>query len=480
MGKKKLSSDGILFCGESSNGVTGSQYYVKFGKYQILLECGLYQSAKDDYLEGYKANAAKFAFKPKELDYVFVCHAHIDHCGLLPRLVREGFNGKIICTSSTAMIMKPLLTNSCGIIKNEAKLLSKKYSREYKPLYEDEDVEGVFRLIETYDKYDTTIRLNDEISFQWLRNSHCVGAAQLRLILSEGTKFKRILYSSDIGALQSCNHYMDDTEYPVDFNDVVIMESTYGGKREKPRKRSRDIEMMKAAVDTTIERNGTVIFPCFSFSRTQEILSTLSDIYNGDESFRAEVYIDSLLSCEITEMYNKTIRLYGDREYWRKVLEWNRVHLIKDKADSRNVIADDTPKIIITSSGFCRNGRIVEYLKRYLKDERAMIIFSGFVGDNPSYLSYRIKNFRSNRYIRINGENVPNKADCVSLTSFSSHAGLEDLLEYGENLNTNKVVLVHGDEEAKANLAAQLKERISKMNKTYRVCVSVKGMKINL
>ena len=130
MGKKKIKNDGIYFTGESSVDVTGSQYVVKFGDYQCLLECGLHQSRSNDYLDSYRINAAKFKFKPSEIDFLFVAHPHIDHCGLIPRLVKEGFRGKIISTPQTAMVMKPLLLNSCYIVNDEARVLSKRYGRE--------------------------------------------------------------------------------------------------------------------------------------------------------------------------------------------------------------------------------------------------------------------------------------------------------------------------------------------------------------
>ena len=153
MAKKKLKRDGVYFTGESANDVTGSQYLVRFGKYPCLLECGLHQSRSNDYLDSYKINSEKFKFNPKEIDYVFVCHTHIDHIGGLPRLVKEGFNGKIIATPDTAAIMKSLLLNSCYIVQEEAKIISKRYKRNYKPLYNEEDVYKTLSMIETYEEY---------------------------------------------------------------------------------------------------------------------------------------------------------------------------------------------------------------------------------------------------------------------------------------------------------------------------------------
>lgn len=297
MAKKKLKTDGIFFTGKSSDDVTGSQYFIKFGNTNCLIECGLHQSASNDYLDSYKINSEKFQFKPSELDYVFVAHSHIDHCGLIPRLVSEGFSGKIITTKHTAQIMKPLLFNSCAIITDEARVLSKRYGREYKPLYTEDDVNRTLDLIEICDEYNRIYWLNDNVSFQWLNNSHCIGAAQLQLILQDGAKKKKVLYTSDLGALKSENHYVTNTEIPKMFNDVVIMESTYGdSKKNNNKKRVADVEHLRVAINTVLERKGTVILPCFSFSRTQEVLTTLYEIYGVQKDFCTPIFVDSKLS----------------------------------------------------------------------------------------------------------------------------------------------------------------------------------------
>jgi metallo-beta-lactamase family protein len=480
MAKKKLKTDGIFFTGKSSDDVTGSQYFIKFGNTNCLIECGLHQSASNDYLDSYKINSEKFQFKPSELDYVFVAHSHIDHCGLIPRLVSEGFSGKIITTKHTAQIMKPLLFNSCAIITDEARVLSKRYGREYKPLYTEDDVNRTLDLIEICDEYNRIYWLNDNVSFQWLNNSHCIGAAQLQLILQDGAKKKKVLYTSDLGALKSENHYVTNTEIPKMFNDVVIMESTYGdSKKNNNKKRVADVEHLRVAINTVLERKGTVILPCFSFSRTQEVLTTLYEIYGVQKDFCTPIFVDSKLSCDISKLYSSMLD-GEDLDKWNAVINWENVRFIEEKEESRGCVENSIPKIVISSSGFCTNGRIVSYLKKYLKDSNSMVIFSGYTGDNPSYLSYRIKNYKGNRSIKVNGEMIPNKADCLNLTTFSSHANNNDLITYGSNLLTNKLILVHGSTEAKKCLSEKLNEAISKNNKTYRVIESFKGMIVHL
>lgn len=480
MAKKKINHDGIQFIGKAAEDVTGSQYLVRFKDTRCLLECGLYQSQSNDYLDSYKINSEKFKFKPAEIDYVFVAHPHIDHCGLLPRLVGKGFNGRIIATVETAKVLKPLLLNSCMIVQDEARVLSKRYKRTYEPLYSEDDVYRTLELIDTYGEYNHVYHLNDTVSFQWLKNSHCVGAAQLQLILSDDMKKKKILYTSDIGSLNTQNHYVDSTEIPEMFNDIVIMESTYGDTAKTSRKtRDFDVQHLKSIIDTTIERKGTVLLPCFSFSRTQEILTTLYELYAGDSDFHTNVYVDSKLSCDICALYSDLLK-GNNLKLWNKIREWDKVRFISEKTESSNVIADAKPKIIISSSGFCTNGRIVNYLKRYLRDSNSTVVFSGFTGDNPSYLSYRIKNYRSHKFITINKEKIANRADCAVLSSFSSHANYLDLVKYGSSLNTNKVVLVHGSTQSKLSLASALSDAISKNDKTYKVVCAYRGLIINI
>lgn len=480
MSKKKLKGDGIFFTGKASEEVTGSQYLVRFGDYQILLECGLHQSKSNSYLDSYKINSEKFQFKPSEIDFLFVAHPHIDHCGLIPRLVKEGFRGKIIATQNTATIMKPLLLNSCYILNDEARLLSKRYKREYKPLYEESDVHTALRLVNAYCEYNTVYQLNEAISFQWLKNSHCVGAAQLQLIMSDKGKTRKILYTSDIGALHTNNHYLTDTEIPSMFNDVVIMESTYGeSKRDTKKTRGFDVEHLRVSINTVLERGGSAILPCFSFSRTQELLTTLYDIYGSDENFTTQIIVDSKLSCDISKLYSSVLD-GRDLEMWESVYNWQNVKFVSEKTDSQHCVTDPAPKIVISSSGFCTNGRIVNYLKQYLKDPNSMVIFSGYTGDNPTYLSYRIKNYREHKFISINKEQIANKADCITLSTFSSHANHSDLIKYGSSLNTNKVILVHGSAEGKKCLSEKLKEAISKNDKTYRVMSAFRGMIVHL
>ena len=405
IGRLKLKSDGIMFVGNNAEDVTGSMTLIKFANKQILLEAGLYQN--NDYLESYKVNTEKFKFKPEEIDYVFVGHCHIDHIGLLPRLVKEGFTGKIIITYPTSIISKHLLLNCVFILADEARVLSKRYGRDYSPIYSEDDVYNTFKFYTVYNQYDTLFQLDDVVSFQWLKNSHCVGAAQLQLILNDGIKKRKLLYTSDIGALETKNHYVENTEVPTFYNDLIIMESTYGlNTRISKKTREFDVEHLRVAIDTVLERHGTLVLPAFSFSRSQELLTTLFLLFGDDENFTTPIIVDSMLTCDICFDYGQVLQ-NDYLDLWNRVYNWKNVKYIREKSDSQTCVLDSTPKICISSSGFCTNGRVLSYLDKYLRDINSMICFSGYVGDDESYLSYRIKNGKSHKTININKKPVP-------------------------------------------------------------------------
>ena len=480
MAKKKLKDDGIYLCGNNAVDVTGSLIYIRNNGKQILLECGMIQ--QNDYLENYRLNSEKFPFNPAEIDYVFVGHTHIDHIGRIPALVNQGFKGKIIASHATAMLMQPLLLNSAFILQSEARCLSFKYKREYKPIYDEGDVYKTMDLVYEYDEIHKEIELDDIVSFEWLANSHCVGARQLRLSLVNESGIKQhILYTSDIGGLHTDNHYLQDTEIDNRRYKYVFMESTYGeSARQTKKTREFDMEHLRVGIQTVLERGGTFIMPCFSFSRTQEILTNLYELYHLDKNFKYDIVVDSKLSVDICDLYEQLLT-DDDLKLWNKVSNWERVQFITEKTDSLACVKDHRPKIIISSSGFCTNGRILSYLHEYLSDEKSMICFSGYVGDDNSYLSYRVKNYKENKEIKISGDYVENKADCMSLMTLSSHANRKDLLEYGSSVNVaEKLILVHGSVVAKNSLKEDLKKEISKKDKSFKVVCATKDMFLKL
>ena len=478
----KKSKNCMIFSGYAANDVTGSEIAINYNGKNILIECGLHQS--NDILEAYNANIQKFPIKASKIDYVFIMHPHIDHIGRLPMLFKRGFSGKIISTQETKIIARNLLINSSYIAESDANYLSKKYHRIYDPLYNKYDVNTVLDFFVTYDINKSVIKLDDTVSFRFFSNSHCVGACSLQLILTNGIETKRITYTSDIGAIHTNNSFVDSLDYKgltETYSDIFIGESTYGeGKRDTKRSRKKDLEILRSTIMNTLENGGTVINPSFSFARTQEMLKCIYDIFKDDEDFGdTEVVVDSMLSVQMCEDYKAVLKGY-DLIEWNEILQWKNLKLIKDKNESIANVSDKTPKIVISSSGFCMNGRILEYLKAHIENENDTIIMSGFCGADKSYLGYRIKNAKPNEVIRICGNGYRNSAHLVNLTTFSSHADFRDLCDIYSHLKTNKLILVHGSESAKMTLKDSLQEKIADNNLTYKVVCATKDMIVNL
>lgn len=472
---KKKKANGIYFVGNNASNVTGSQIYVKYGNLNILLECGGVQS--NNRAESYALNNKRFPFPVKDLDYVFVNHAHIDHCMLLPKLLRYGFNGKIICTSQTAKVMRFLLQNSAYICQEDAKILTKRKGKYHSPITTLDEADTIMDYVYEYDGFEE-YKLNDSISFRWYNNSHCVGSTQLELNLyNERDGKKSILYTSDLGGIPRFN-YVENTEIPNKYFDVAIMESTYGERSKEvlsKKKFSSEMEKFKVSILQTLENGGKVLIPSFAFSRTQQIITALFETFGSDNNFLYDVVVDGKMACDISELYSSILN--GEHlDKYKQVYSWKNLKFIKDKEDSKYNIACRKPKIVISSSGFCTAGRIINYLSEYLKDDKNLICFCGFIGSDESYLSYRIKNSDKKKTININHIPIKNAANCIAVNFFSSHANYNELINFGKELNCQKIYLVHGSKEAKENIKNSLQSSLLKNNKTTRVICSSKDM----
>lgn len=469
--------------GRAAKEVTGSCLYLKWHGFQMLIECGIYQS--NDILEAYNANKYMFdGIDMSDIDAIVIGHLHADHQSALPYAWRKGFNGKIYMTPETAKISKNLMLNSAYIMDGDAKYLIRRFKKQYEPLYDKYDVETVMDYVEIIGDYDKDIPIYDDgnVLLRFLPNSHCIGAAQIILTLKSGSAVKKIYYSSDLGAIKTQNHFVKNLQLPdcKEHFDVSFIESTYGdGKRESRRKRKKDLEILKTVINETIAKGGKVIIPSFAAVRAQEVLYSLYSIFGNDDSFKTDVVVDSPLMRDICKDYSLVLN-GAERVEWDEVMRWKNIKFIKEKTASLAAIVSDAPSVVVSSSGFCTNGRVTSWLQNYLNDENSTIVFVGYLGDDNSYLSYKINNTKRNASVKINGKYVENKINIVSLQTFSSHAPCSDLVEIGAGLNTDKIVLQHGSQEAKENLKCLLEDEISKQNKTSKVVISNQGMFIRL
>jgi len=467
MGKKKDKIK-ITFLGNNSEAVTGSMTLIETPNKNILLECGTIQT--NNLINDFKDNAKSFPFKPKNIDYVFVNHIHQDHVGRVPKLIRDGFDGKIICTEITKEFMKPMGLDSAKIIEREADTVTHRKGKETYPYYTESEVWRMIELTETYD-YNEIYNLDEEISFRFLHNSHLLGACQLELFIKESSgHISKILYTSDLGRVNLKNYYVDDLDKCTNAN-IVISECTYGDsdKNFKP-DRQKDLEKLKTTIHQVCDiQKGRILIPVFSLSRSQQILTDLYLMYHEDKSFKTKIILDSPLIWEITKVYKKVLK-DDDLELFENACNWENVKFITDYKESRACVENDSPKIVLSSSGFLQKGRAVNYLCEYIKHPKDCIITCGY--SSPNSIAGKIKSGQKN--ITVDGVSYKNKCGLTVLNSYSSHIQQNELLNYLKDIQCEKIYLLHGDIDGKLHFKGLLEDELRKMNKTTRIISTVK------
>lgn len=471
---KKKDKIKISFIGNNSVDVTGSQILVQTQNKNILLECGMIQS--NSLLDDFKNNSKSFSFRPQNIDYVFLNHIHIDHSGLVGKLIRDGFQGKIIATSITKKLIKPMLLDSAKIIERDSEYITKKRGKQVYPYYTNDDVYNAIALTEEYG-YDEIFELDDEISFKFLHNSHIIGASQLELFIKNESGFvSKILYTSDLGNPKIKNYFTGDLEKCKTAN-IVISECTYGSSDKNIKQdRNKDLEKIRTTVEQVCNvQKGRILIPSFSLARAQQILVDLYLLYKDDKSFTTSVILDSPLIWEITKIY-KEVLTGEDLELFENACNWKNVRFIKDYNESKLCIKDTSPKIVLSSSGFLSKGRSVQYLTEYIKHTKDCVISIGYCP--PNSVGGKIKSEQKN--ITIDGITYKNKCGIVVLNSYSSHIQQKELLNYLKGINCDKVYLVHADEKSKLEMKELLEKEYEKINRTTRVIVTQKGTIVTL
>lgn len=459
----------VQFVGESASEVTGSCIWVKTPHVEFLIECGLYQSSGDTLAE-YHINNAHFKFKPKNISYVFACHCHGDHILRIPLLFKRGMTAPVIMPSGSAPIAKILMEDSANIMECNADELSRQYKRSYNPIYNQQDVDKCLMHLREYPMGEI-IELDEYVKFRFTPSGHILNSAQIEIFITEGNLTKTIAYTSDLGNTHIDSYYTDDFS-PIRKANIFIGETTYSGeKRIATQKiRNKDLEKLKTVVeDTCYNKQGRVLIPCFANSRSQVMLTHLFDLFGDDPSFQIPVIFDTPMGTKICEAYQEL--LTGDDAIkWGKVLRWKNVRFVIDAQESKSIQNDDTPAVIISSSGMLTHGRSRSYAKAMLGNDRNIIVFCGFSVD--SSLASIIKEGRI-KTIKLGGKRVSNRCRVIDLHSFTSHAQRDTLLQYYSDVDCEKVMLVHGDMDGKLDFASDLAHEISKKNKTSKViCVN--------
>lgn len=476
MRNNKVKGIKIQFVGQSANNVTGSMYQIKFGEYTILLDCGLYQN--NNIVEDYKINHEKIKeVNPRNIDYIFISHANIDHFGKLPYLYKNGCNAKIFVPKGNVEIMKIMMTDSAKIMESDAKKLSNKHNINAHPLYTNDDVDICMEYIEEceYNEEIYIKKSNDwDFMFKFISAHHIVNSSQIILTIKDGNLIKKIGYTGDIGSPNIPKHYVEPLQN-LDFCDVVIGECTYANvkRNHKLSDRFKDIEKIDSIVNQVcIENKGKVLFPVFSLDRLENILTELYKLFGDKKDFKTKILVDTPLGIRIANLWKDIISV--DKELWEKVCSWENIVWVNDYVTSLSYQKTKEPQIILASSGMMNAGRSVSWAKCLIPNSNNHICFCGYSGENT--LAQKIKDYKGNNYITIEGDTIPNKCNITTLNSFSSHMCHSELIKYYTELRYNKIYLVHSNMSDRKLFADEL----SKKNKTSKVICANNNIVCNL
>ena len=466
----------ISFVGESANDVTGSCVHIQTPNRQILLECGSFQSCGST-LENYKINNKHFDFKPKEIDYVFLMHNHVDHIGLVPKLYKNGCPAQIVAPIGTKQIAEILLKDSAHIMDSDAFELSEKFKRDYVPIYTEDDVD---KCLKHYTEYPIgeMIQLDEYVKFRFVPSGHILNSAQLELWITEGNVTKKIGYTSDLGNIHIKKYYTNAFE-PITKCDVLIGETTYARESRvaNQKMRNKDLEKLETIIrQTCIEEHARMLIPVFANDRCQNMLTYIYDIFGEDETFDIPILIDSPMATRVCRTYSDLLK-GADAKKWQKVVSWKNVRFVEDAIESREWRDSNQPVIVLASSGMMVRGRSTGWAHSMLSRTHDRIVFCGFAAKDS--LAAIIKEGKQ-KSITISGHRVKNKCQVTDFHSFSSHMQRDSLLKTYGATECEKIILVHGDMDGKLEFAKELQEEISKNNNTSKVVVANKGYTLTL
>jgi len=460
----------------SAEMVAGSMIFVESTNNKFILDCGLHQNPniRDQFL----ANTRKLPFKVKDLDYIFLLHAHADHSLLLPRLVKEGFQGRVITPKGASTLFSIMGKDSAYISQKEVHTLEMKYKKHYEPLYEECDV---YNSLELFDEYDfrEKIELNPDLQFEFYPAGHILGSAQVKLWVREGNQVKTVGYTSDFSNNKVPQFYTEDFE-PMDKVQCLFGEATYSRQARDVKIADRNTDLRKLhdiIKNVCCNNRKKVLIPSFSLSRSQQVLTYLYNIFGKDESFKIPILIDSPLTISICDAYMKLLE-GDDLELFKKVMAWDNVKLIKDYKESQVWQMGKEPYVAIASSGMMTAGRSVSHAKSLLPDRGNHILFVGFSTENS--LAEKIKNGHKQKTITIEKKAIPNRCGITELHSLSSHADRSGLMDYYSNIQADKICLLHSEQDSKVEFAKELQEEIYKKSKTTKIVATNKSTSILL
>ncbi len=436
--------------------VTGSKHLIELKKgTKILLDCGMFQGnpRESDQLN------RDWGFNPENIDYVILSHAHIDHCGLIPRLVAQGYKGRIYCTPVTFDMVKIMLLDSAYIHESDVRYHNKKRAKRHEEpveaLYTISDAENCFSRFEIVD-YHKVKKLDNDVEFMFTNAGHIIGSAAVHVKINEGGKESRLSFSGDVG------RYNDKLlPSPETFGqaDYLLLESTYGSSLHEEIHLTEN-KLLEIITHTCLKKRGKLIIPSFSVGRTQEIVYALNRLDVSRNLPDIDFYVDSPLSVEATEVMKNHMDVLNDEfQQFRKrdntPFDFKRLHYIENVEESKALNSHTEPCVIISASGMADAGRVKHHIKNSIEDKRNTILLVGYC--EPNSLGGKLQ--RGYKEVTIFGEHFAVMADVEMINGMSAHGDYDDLCQFIACQNprqVKKLFLVHGEYDVQQTFAEKL------------------------
>lgn len=436
--------------------VTGSKHVLEINGAHILVDCGLFQGRRAEAEERNK----NLGFPASSIDAMLLSHAHIDHCGNIPMLVKQGYRNPIYTTTATADLLPIMLRDSAHIQEADAAYLNQKTSRkglpQVSPLYTMADAEAVFPLLKPF-RYDTPIALPGGATATLVDAGHILGAALtcLEVPQKDGSTL-RVAYTVDLG-----RHNLPLLQDPVQLTniDVLITESTYGNRLHDNAKNARDD--LGVAINKAISRGGKVIIPTFALERAQEIIYHIAVLRDQNKIAPVPVFVDSPMAQAITGVFEKH-HDYLDEEHKNyrsrigSVISPSWLTFTPTIDESKAITSSQEPSIVLAASGMCEHGRIRHHLKHGIENPKNIVILVGYQAVNT--LGRKLQN--GDKHIKIFGDDFTVHAEIETLNAFSAHADRLELYQYIRTMRPKKIFLVHGEEEQRESFAQLVREQL--------------------
>ncbi|MFZ2237372.1 MAG: MBL fold metallo-hydrolase [Dokdonella sp.] len=432
----------IYACHGGAKQVTGSCHLVICNHRRVLIDCGLFQGGR----ETERANAEPFEFDPAAIDALLLTHAHLDHCGRIPLLVKRGFRGRIITTAATRELARVVMLDAASLQETEARRAATRQrdgDAVEAPLYTIDDALHALDFFAPDVAYGETVRITDGIRACYLDAGHILGSASVLLELDDAHIQRRMLFSGDLG---NYGRPIVRDPTPAPAADYVVMESTYGDRSHRSGPDS--VEELYQAIRETNARRGNVIIPTFALERTQEILYYLhKGIRSGQLPQHLSVFLDSPMAISATEIFRRHPECF-DPDFMSELehgdpFDMPGLHFTRETSESMAINNIESGAVILAGSGMCNGGRVRHHLKHNLWRERSSVVFVGYAAEDT--LARRIVDGAPS--VRIFNDDIPVRAQVWTINGFSAHADQPALLDWLGDAPRRKVFLVHGEYE---------------------------------